>query len=198
MYRVISLFFRRIIHLQRKPRFLICSHAYIVLRQPSQTCHRYLHICLLTKQFQVALVGPFQEHTFSAEEYTEMYQNLPDWTHIYGQHFGFTKAEKKGSTYLPLPRKFLITKEITQGNEKVFPLLSSKRHETLLKFSRKHSWRVIFLMLCPTTHNSGSMLAICGYIPLCPISTWKKVAAVHHLPPSRHSSLRKLSCDFLQ
>lgn len=49
--------------------------------------------------------------TFPAEEYTGVYQTLPDWTHIYGELFGFSKAEKKGSTHLSLPRKVLITKE---------------------------------------------------------------------------------------
>lgn len=33
---------------------------------------------------------------------TGMYQNLPDCTHSYGQHFGISKAEKKGSSNLPL------------------------------------------------------------------------------------------------
>lgn len=48
---------------------------------------------------------------FPAKEYTGVCQSLPDWTHTYGELFGFSKAEKKGSTYLPLPRKVLITKE---------------------------------------------------------------------------------------
>lgn len=151
---------------------------------------------------------PFQEYTFSAEEYTIVYLSLPDWAHNYNPWFWVTKAVKTVSTYLALPREALITKKRclhrevrTQGTETVFPFLSSVRHtKNLLIFCRKHSWRVIFWMFWPTMHTLGCACHLWQFLalPHTHLEEGYGCSQLHHLLPGRYCNFRDLPCDFLQ
>lgn len=179
---------RRIIYYRRKFTFLISFQFYIVLHQPSQTCHTYFHVCLLTEKSQVALVGPFQEKLFlqkNIQECARACQIRP--TFMFSTQDSLSKAVRFNLPLLGQKSPDHKRKIHTWGTEMVFPLLSSIRHNTIPspspKLSRKGSWRIFFVNVL--THHTRLGLCAC-HLPLCPIPTWKKFAAVHHLLPSRY------------